>query len=158
MRVPRVPWHPSKFSNGCLAPVLKCPWLPKISFSIRNPWYLVRNSRFWRKSWVNIAYFYPTSSNFFHCPNLAPVLSNPWNRPWYIPRPTTRWEYPSGTKGELGEKTKKFIMHCKHWFSILLSIHTTILINPSVSPLSLKLIRCQSKIMFLLLHLSVCLR
>ena len=32
LRVPQLPWHPSKFSNGCLAPVLKCPWLPKISF------------------------------------------------------------------------------------------------------------------------------
>ena len=34
VRVPRVPGHPLIFSNGCLAPVPKCPWISNFKVSI----------------------------------------------------------------------------------------------------------------------------
>ena len=50
VRVPWVPGHPLKFSNGCLAPVLKHPCLSKFAFSTRNPKFGIQDSLFCLKS------------------------------------------------------------------------------------------------------------
>ena len=47
VRVPRMPGHPLIFSNGCLAPVLKCPWVSKSPFVTKNTKILSSNFTFY---------------------------------------------------------------------------------------------------------------
>ena len=81
VRVPQVPWHPLTFSNRCLAPVLKCPWVSKSPFVIKNTKILSSNFTFKVKIGYILNEIEYSYTNIWIFSKRAPVLLKRWNRP-----------------------------------------------------------------------------